>query len=58
MSSPALSRLGRGGGFPAITVLDQIAKALKAPLTVSMMRARAPDRCRACKAVLPGGRRR
>jgi hypothetical protein len=28
MTSPALSRVGRGGGGLAITVLDQIANAL------------------------------
>ena len=33
MTNPALSRLGRGGGFPAITVLDQIANARQATLT-------------------------
>jgi HTH-type transcriptional regulator / antitoxin HipB len=36
MTQPALSRLDRGGGIPTITVLDRIAGALHATLTVSM----------------------
>jgi ribosome-binding protein aMBF1 (putative translation factor) len=36
MTQPALSRLERGGGIPTITVLDRIANALHATLTVSM----------------------
>jgi HTH-type transcriptional regulator / antitoxin HipB len=36
MTQPALSRLERGGGIPTITVLDRIANALNATLTVSM----------------------
>lgn len=36
MTQPALSRLERGGGIPTITVLDRIAAALHATLTVSM----------------------
>lgn len=36
MTQPALSRLERGGGIPTITVLDRIADALHATLTVSM----------------------
>lgn len=39
MTQPALSRLERGGGIPTITVLDRIANALHATLTVSMTRA-------------------
>jgi HTH-type transcriptional regulator / antitoxin HipB len=39
MTQPALSRLERGGGIPTITVLDRIANALQATLTVSMTRA-------------------
>jgi HTH-type transcriptional regulator / antitoxin HipB len=39
MTQPALSRLERGGGIPTITVLDRIASALQATLTVSMTRA-------------------
>ena len=39
MTQPALSRLERGGGIPTITVLDRIANALQATLTVSMIRA-------------------
>jgi HTH-type transcriptional regulator / antitoxin HipB len=39
MTQPALSRLERGGGIPTITVLDRIAGALQATLTVSMTRA-------------------
>ena len=38
MTQPALSRLERGGGIPTITVLDRIAGALQATLTVSMTR--------------------
>src|SRR5207244_9381834 len=34
MTQPALSRLERGGGIPTITVLDRIASALHATLTV------------------------
>lgn len=36
MTQPALSRLERGGGVPTIAVLDRIAGALHATLTVSM----------------------
>jgi ribosome-binding protein aMBF1 (putative translation factor) len=36
MTQPALSRLERGGGIPTIAVLDRIAAALHATLTVSM----------------------
>jgi ribosome-binding protein aMBF1 (putative translation factor) len=36
MTQPALSRLERGGGIPTITVLDRIATALHATLTVSI----------------------
>jgi ribosome-binding protein aMBF1 (putative translation factor) len=36
MTQPALSRLERGGGIPTIAVLDRIADALHATLTVSM----------------------
>jgi ribosome-binding protein aMBF1 (putative translation factor) len=36
MTQPALSRLERGGGIPTITVLDRIANALHATLTVSI----------------------
>jgi HTH-type transcriptional regulator/antitoxin HipB len=39
MTQPALSRLERGGGIPTIAVLDRIASALQATLTVSMTRA-------------------
>jgi transcriptional regulator with XRE-family HTH domain len=39
MTQPALSRLEQGGGVPTITVLDRIASALHATLTVSMTRA-------------------
>ena len=39
MTQPALSRLERGGGIPTIAVLDRIASALHATLTVSMTRA-------------------
>jgi HTH-type transcriptional regulator/antitoxin HipB len=39
MTQPALSRLERGGGIPTISVLDRIANALQATLTVSMIRA-------------------
>lgn len=39
MTQSALSRLERGGGVPTITVLDRIAKALHATLTVSIIRA-------------------
>jgi transcriptional regulator with XRE-family HTH domain len=39
MTQPALSRLERGGGIPTITVLDRIANALQATMTVSMTRA-------------------
>jgi ribosome-binding protein aMBF1 (putative translation factor) len=39
MTQPALSRLERGGGIPTITVLDRIASALHATLTVSITRA-------------------
>jgi HTH-type transcriptional regulator/antitoxin HipB len=38
MTKPALSRLERGGGIPTITVLEQIASALEATLTVSITR--------------------
>jgi ribosome-binding protein aMBF1 (putative translation factor) len=38
MTQPALSRLERGGGIPTITVLDRIASALHATLTVSITR--------------------
>jgi transcriptional regulator with XRE-family HTH domain len=37
--TPPASRLERGGGIPTITVLDRIANALQATLTVSMTRA-------------------
>jgi HTH-type transcriptional regulator / antitoxin HipB len=36
MTQPALSRLEHGGGVPTIAVLDRIAAALNATLTVSM----------------------
>jgi ribosome-binding protein aMBF1 (putative translation factor) len=36
MTQPALSRLERAGGIPTITVLDRIATALHATLTVSI----------------------
>ena len=39
MTQPALSRLERGGGIPTIAVLDRIANALQATLTVSFTRA-------------------
>lgn len=39
MTQPALSRLERGGGIPTIAVLDRIASALHATLTVSITRA-------------------
>ena len=39
MTKPALSRLERGGGIPTITVLDRIATAMQATLTVSITRA-------------------
>jgi HTH-type transcriptional regulator / antitoxin HipB len=38
MTQPALSRLERGGGIPTIAVLDRIANALQATLTVSFTR--------------------
>lgn len=39
MTQPTLSRLERGGGIPAITVLDRIATALNATLNVTITRA-------------------
>lgn len=39
MTQPALSRLERGGAVPTFAVLDRIANALQATLTVTMTRA-------------------
>jgi DNA-binding XRE family transcriptional regulator len=39
MTQPALSRLERGGTVPTLTVLDRIANALQATLTITLTHA-------------------
>jgi HTH-type transcriptional regulator / antitoxin HipB len=39
MTQPALSRLERGGTVPTLAVLDRVANALQATLTISLTRA-------------------